>query len=387
MKCTPVIIKSLDGNIEYLERIESKPNDEKTEDWLQDIIFNHPRLLPVQEFDESFFPLIPLGREIVNPRGNIDILFVSPYGKLTLVETKLWKNPEKHRTVVIQLIDYAKEVSKWSYDELSNAVLKASRIMGAGEKRHLDKLVEPALENEGISFDAFQERLIKNLEKGEFLLLIVGDKISPNVALLSESIHGSPGLNFSFGLIELQLHQLDKGKDWPLLVLPDIVGRTVEETRGVVLVEYKEEKPKVDVIVSEEKPKGKTTQKLFLQKTPDDLAPIYEQWLEAWKPKKDSIIYWGVSGFSFRVKISGKFETVLDAYPEWAVSLIRSVDAERCGASGEQYQEYLDIIDSVPAAMDLLGSNKKYISHDSISPEDLEVILKATNDFADRVKS
>lgn len=386
MKCTPVIINSLVGNVDYLERIESKPNDNKTEDWLQDVIYKHHILLPVNEFDESFYPLIPLGREVVTPRGNIDILFVSPYGKLILVETKLWKNPEKHRTVVAQLIDYAKEVSKWTYNELNDAVLKSSRSSGTSDKRNLDQATKLHIENAGLEFSDFQDRLINNLEKGEFLLLIVGDKISPNVALLSEAIHGAPGLNFTIGLIELQLHKLEKNKEWPLIVIPDIVGRTVEEIRGVVHVEYQKEKPRIEIKISQDKPKSKITQKIFLQKIIDELVPIYEHWLESWSSQKKAIVYWGVSGFSYRVQIKGKLETVLEAYPEWAVSLIREVDMARFGNVDKQYKKYLDDISSVPRAADILRLNKKYIKHDSTSPEDLDVILKVASEFAEHVK-
>jgi len=38
----------------------------------------------------------------------------------------LWKNPEKHRKVVAQIIDYAKELATWDYDELSTSVRAAS---------------------------------------------------------------------------------------------------------------------------------------------------------------------------------------------------------------------------------------------------------------------
>ena len=386
MKCTPVLLKGLKGSINFLERLESKPHDEKNEDWLQGLIFENPNILPVQEFDESFSPLISLGREVSTQIGDIDILFISPFGKITLVETKLWKNPERHRTVVAQIIDYAKEMSKWTYDELNNAVLKASRTENMDEKRSLNQIVNQIVETTGLTLSDFQERVITNLHNGEFLLLIVGDRISPNVAFLSEAIHGSPGLNFTIGLIELQLHQINKGEDWPLLVLPDIVGRTFEKTRGVIIVQYEKEKPKVEVKVSEEEPKGKITQEVFLLKTPNDLKPVYEQWLDAWRKKKNALIYWGTGGFSFRVRIKGKFETILEAYPEWALSLIREIDADRCKASQEQYQQYLSSINEIPVAADILGSGKKYIKHDSITSEDLSIILKACNDFAEDVK-
>jgi len=43
-------------------------------------------------------------------------------GYLTLVETKLWRNPESRRTVIGQIIDYAKELSRLSYEGLLDAI-------------------------------------------------------------------------------------------------------------------------------------------------------------------------------------------------------------------------------------------------------------------------
>jgi hypothetical protein len=71
--------------------------------WLQELLFKHPSILPVAYLDEDYAPLISIGREI----ANIDNLFISPSGQLTIVETKLWRNPEAHRTVVAQMYDYA----------------------------------------------------------------------------------------------------------------------------------------------------------------------------------------------------------------------------------------------------------------------------------------
>ena len=71
-----------------------------------------------------------VGREI----ANIDNLFVSPSGLITIVETKLWRNPEGHRTVVAQILEYAKTLSLWTYQELDKAVQKCSeRMDGIGK--------------------------------------------------------------------------------------------------------------------------------------------------------------------------------------------------------------------------------------------------------------
>jgi len=163
----------------------------------------------------------------------------------------------------------------------------------------------------------------------------------------------------------------------------------VEKTRGVIKIQYVKEKPKIAVEISKEEitaeTKGRITPEVFLQKTPNDLRPIYEQWFKTWETK-NFYIYWGTVGFSLRVKVQGKLQTIIDAYPEWAVSLIRESDAEKCGASPQQYQKYFKDISNVSKAVNLLGIGKKYISNVSMTAEDLMTILNATTKFAEEVK-
>ena len=67
------------------------------EAWLQELLFRNPELLPIGEIDEAFEPVIPLCRELPTDAGPVDIAYVSESGRLTLVECKLWKNPEARR--------------------------------------------------------------------------------------------------------------------------------------------------------------------------------------------------------------------------------------------------------------------------------------------------
>lgn len=120
----PILVRP--NNNYELERV---PLNERAfmEEWIQNLIHTHPNILPIREIEDGFYPLIQIGREIQTPAGYIDNLFISPDGYLTLVETKLWKNPEARREVVGQIIDYAKELSKWTYTDLDNCVKSTCR--------------------------------------------------------------------------------------------------------------------------------------------------------------------------------------------------------------------------------------------------------------------
>ena len=76
------------------------------EAWLQRLLFRHPEALPIVEIDDSFSGLIPLCMEMDTPAGAVDAVYVTPTGRLALLEAKLWRNPEARRKVIAQILDY-----------------------------------------------------------------------------------------------------------------------------------------------------------------------------------------------------------------------------------------------------------------------------------------
>ncbi len=74
------------------------PSSFDKEDYLQQYIYNNPDAIPVYEIDEDI-RLLVLAREFSTASGPIDALGVDQYGNIYLIETKLYKNPDK-RTVV-----------------------------------------------------------------------------------------------------------------------------------------------------------------------------------------------------------------------------------------------------------------------------------------------
>ena len=106
-----------------------------------------PDILPIEEIGVAWGPLVSLGREVGTPVGPIENFFVSPSGELTIVEAKLWRNPEARREVVGQIINYAAALSRMSYDDLNDAVRRAAgdgisiweRVVMTGNDRNVDE--------------------------------------------------------------------------------------------------------------------------------------------------------------------------------------------------------------------------------------------------------
>ncbi len=138
---------------------------------LQDLLEKYPSIIPMEEIGEES-QLTLIGREVNLPSGSaVDLLYVDNDGVLTLVETKLAKNPEARRTVVGQIIEYASYVSRWTVDDVYQVAGGYSASLPADED--------------------FQAKLAENLRKGKMRLIIAVDEavepLKSTVTFLNEN--------------------------------------------------------------------------------------------------------------------------------------------------------------------------------------------------------
>ena len=191
--------------------------DGRNEAWLRDLLADNPDLLPIEEVDPSFAPLVPLCTELSTEAGPVDAVFISPSGRLTLVECKLWRNPEARRKVIAQIIDYARAVSGWSYADLQRRVAAATGHQGNAPFEAAREL-QPDLDEA-----TFVDATARALREGRFLLLIAGDGIREGITGMAELITRNAALGFSFGLVEVALYEFG---DQGLVVQPRVVAKT-----------------------------------------------------------------------------------------------------------------------------------------------------------------
>lgn len=201
-----------------------------SEDRLQKLIFECPQLLPISAIEPNFTEIIPVCRELPTPAGPLDNLFVTPQGNLILVECKLWRNPEARRKVIAQIMDYAKEIALWSYDELMHAINRANQTNHGNPLYELIK-ESPDLPQEQV----FVDQVSRNLSLGRHLLLIVGDGIQEGAERLTEFLQQNMGLHFTLGLMEMGIYKLPQQNG--LIVIPNLIMKTTMIERGVIRFE------------------------------------------------------------------------------------------------------------------------------------------------------
>lgn len=198
---------------------------ERNEAWLRDFLLAHPAALPTAELDPAYADPIPICSELRTPAGAIDAVFVNQHGALTLVECKLFRNPQARREVIAQILDYAKELARWGYTDFQAAVSSRTGRPGRNVPFETVAAYYPDLDEAG-----FVNSVSRNLFRGRFLLLIAGDGIRAETEAIAEYVQEHGALRFTLGLVEMRGFALPNGS---LLVQPRLLARTREIERVV----------------------------------------------------------------------------------------------------------------------------------------------------------
>ncbi len=192
----------------------------------------HPSLLPVDQIEPAFNTLVPICVELPMRSGKLDNLFVTPAGDLALVECKLWRNPEARREVVAQIIDYSTEMSTWTHGNLQEAIRRTKPLDGSDGKTKRS-LYELASAKGEIDEASFHDAVSRNLKRGRFLLLIVGDGIREGVEAMADFLQQHAGFHFTFAFVEIALFETRGG----YIAQPRVLARTTNIDRGIVTLD------------------------------------------------------------------------------------------------------------------------------------------------------
>ena len=201
------------------------------ERWLQRLVSSHPQALPIAEIESFLGGAVPICLELGTKAGPIDVLLVTPHGDIVLVECKLWRNPQARREVVGQIMDYAKELPRLSYEAFEAAIQKAEPASGA--ERTVPLHARTGAEAAGVDEAAFINAVTRNLKRGRFLLLIVGDGIQEGVEVIAEFLQQHAGMHFTLALVEVAIFKFSPEG---YLVQPRVLLKTHMVPRGIVSI-------------------------------------------------------------------------------------------------------------------------------------------------------
>jgi hypothetical protein len=215
-----------DRSTQKAQRLPLGETRGRNEAWLRDTLFANPDLLPVHDIEPAYGPLLPLCTELRTAAGPLDIAFINPVGRLTLVECKLWRNAEARRKVVAQVLDYARAIKDWSYADLQRQTSIATGRRG-NVPYEIARTVAPDLQEHH-----FIDNVSRSMRDGRFLLLIAGDGIREDVGGIADLINRNATSGFAFGQVEVALYEFPGGA---LAVQPRAISRTHLIERHIVI--------------------------------------------------------------------------------------------------------------------------------------------------------
>ena len=171
------------------------------EAFLRDRIWEEPSLIPTSEMGlRAEATIVPLKETSLPGAGSSDVMLIDALGNIVIVECKLAKNPEKKRTVIGQVLDYASSLASMSYDDLDTRVEKE-------HKRKLHEEMEERVQDEDWDEQEFRDAVKETLTLGNFKLVIAIDEMDTDLARILHYVPTQGELRI-FGL-ELRYQRQD----------------------------------------------------------------------------------------------------------------------------------------------------------------------------------
>ncbi|HAS6346871.1 TPA: DUF4268 domain-containing protein [Vibrio vulnificus] len=222
---SPIVVSS-DNSTSALQRVNFMDGSFYNESWLQKIIFDNENLIPFYEIEPDYVGAISVCMEFPTRSGRVDCLYVTETGRLVIAEVKLYRNPESRREVVGQILDYAKDLVSMDYTTLDQAIKKRTK------GKSLYQIIKEA--GSTVPEASFIDATQRNLNKGRFLLLIVGDGIREGAEDIQSFLNQKASMEFTFAMLEMRVFHMT---DDQLLVLPQVLHKTDILERHVITIE------------------------------------------------------------------------------------------------------------------------------------------------------
>ena len=195
-------------------------SDFENEDYLQNYIHKNPESIPLYDIAEDR-KLFIVKREFPTNSGQIDALAIDQAGGLYIIETKLYKNPDK-RLVVAQALDYGAALWKHlnDFDKFINIIREEieSRF-----RLSIEEKIEDFFDLEDGEIEDLFTSLKNNLGGGNVKFVILMDKIDERLKDLILYVNS----NSKFDIYAVQFEYY-KHEDFEIII-PKMFGVDVRK--------------------------------------------------------------------------------------------------------------------------------------------------------------
>jgi len=190
------------------------------EGYLQNYIHENPDSIPVYEIEEDK-KLFVVAREFSTESGPIDALAIDKDGDIYVVETKLYKNPDK-RTVVAQALDYG--ASLWRHSDYIEFINKINSEINKKFKLSFEEKIKEFFniseEQVGVIFEAIRI----NLQQGNIKFVILMDTIDDQLKDLIVYINQNS--QFDIYAVQMEYYEFESYE----IIIPKLFGVEVKKS-------------------------------------------------------------------------------------------------------------------------------------------------------------
>lgn len=194
-------------------RIEETQVEE--ESYLQNYICANPESIPLYDIRDGIRLLI-VAKEFATSAGSVDAIGVDDEGEIYVIETKLYKNPDK-RLVVAQVLDYG--ASLWrEYDDAGGFIADLDKHMRKTFGSSLQEKLRDYFKLNDEKLAATVEALGANLKSGSFRFVVLMDKLHSQLKDLIAFINQNS--KFSIFAVEMKYYKHDHFE----VIVPKLFG-------------------------------------------------------------------------------------------------------------------------------------------------------------------
>lgn len=190
------------------------------EDYLQNYIHENPESIPVYEIEEDK-KLFVVAREFSTESGPIDALAVDKDGDIYVVETKLYKNPDK-RTVVAQALDYGASMWKHMNDFDEFIHLLDTEVQNKFKVSLEDKLKD-FFDLDGEQSKFILDAMRMNLREGKIRFVILMDSMDERLKDLI--IYVNQNSQFDIYAVQMEYYKFQEYE----IMIPKMFGVEVKK--------------------------------------------------------------------------------------------------------------------------------------------------------------
>ncbi|MDD5529518.1 MAG: hypothetical protein PHX21_05750 [bacterium] len=202
---------------------DAKKIDESSfdkEDYLQEYIHNNPETLPLYEIEEDIRLLI-VAREFPTDTGPIDALGIDKEGEIYLIETKLYKNPDK-RLVVAQVLDYGASLC-YNVKDFDDFIRVIDNHINKKFSINLNQKLKDFFNINDEETGELIKNIKSNLNDGNFKFVVLMDKLSGRLKDLINFMNRKA--NFSIFAVEMQYYKYESYE----IMIPKLYGAEVKK--------------------------------------------------------------------------------------------------------------------------------------------------------------